>query len=57
MIIVYRNSALALAHDLTDQYKKQLYPDLDKLAADEKHRFEILLADWDILTEKMELPK
>lgn len=57
VIIVYRNSMLALAHNITDQYKKQLYPDLDKLAAEEKHRFELLLAHWDILTEKMDLPK
>ena len=35
--------------------KKQLYPDLDKLTKDEQHRFELLLAHWDVMVEKIDL--
>lgn len=55
--IVYRNAFVGLDHGLTDQYKKQLYPDLEKLAKDEQHRFELLLAHWDVMTEKIDLGK
>jgi len=53
--IVYRNADLALDHSIIDAYKKQLYPDLAKLAKEEQYRFTLLLAHWDILTEKIEL--
>ena len=53
--IIYKNAATCLDHGLTDQYKKQLYPDLEKLKKDEQHRFELLLAHWDVMTEKVEL--
>ncbi len=53
--VVYKNSILGLDHAITDQYKKQLYPDLDKLKKDEQQRFELVLAHWDVMTEKIEL--
>lgn len=53
--LVFKNSQLAFDPNLTTPYKKQLYPDLDKLAKDEQHRFELLLAHWDVMTEKVEL--
>lgn len=53
--VVYKNADLALDHSVTDPYKKQLYPDLPKLAKDEQYRFTLLLAHWDVLTEKIEL--
>ena len=53
--VIYKNAAAGLDHGLTDQYKKELYPDLDKLKKDEQHRFELVLAHWDVMTEKMEL--
>ena len=53
--LVFKNATLAFDHDLTTPYKKQLYPDLDKLAKDEQHRFELLLAHWDVMVEKIEL--
>ena len=53
--VVYKNAILGLDHDVTDQYKKQLFPNLDKLNKDEKYRFELVLAHWDVLTEKIEL--
>jgi len=53
--IVYKNADLALNHSITDPYKKELYPDLGKLAKDEQYRFTLLLAHWDVLTQKIEL--
>ena len=53
--VIYKNAAAGLDHGLTDQYKKQLYPDLDKLKKDEQYRFEMVLAHWDVMTEKIEL--
>ena len=53
--VVYKNSEVGLDHGIIDKYKKQLYPDLEKLKKEEQRRFELLLAHWDILTEKVEL--
>jgi EthD domain-containing protein len=53
--IVFKNAELAFDANLTTPYKQQLYPDLDKLAKDEQHRFELLLAHWDVMTENVEL--
>lgn len=46
--IVFRNAVLAFDENLTTPYKKQLYPDQEALIKAEQHRFEILLAHWDI---------
>lgn len=35
--------------------KKQLYPNLDKLEKDEQHRFELLIAHWDVMVQKIDL--
>jgi hypothetical protein len=53
--IVFKNAKLAFDPDLTTPYKKQLYPDQDKLTKDEQHRFELLLAHWDVMVDKVEL--
>ena len=53
--ITYKNAKLAFDADLTTPYKKLLYPDLDKLAKDEQHRFEILIAHWDVMIDKIKL--
>ena len=53
--IVFRNEKLAFDPDLTKQYEKQLYPDLEKLKKDEQHRFELLIAHWDVMIDKIEL--
>jgi hypothetical protein len=55
VIIVFKDAKAAFDDNLTTPYKKQLYPDLDKLARDEQHRFELLLAHWDVMTEKINL--
>jgi len=46
--IVFKTVALAFDENLTEPYKKQLYPDQDAYIKAEQHRFEILLAHWDI---------
>lgn len=53
--IVFKNAALAFDHGLTEPYKKELYDDLKKLEKDEQHRFELLIAHWDIMTEEITL--
>ena len=53
--IVFKNSTYAFDPDLTTPFKKLLYPDLDKLARDEQHRFELLIAHWDVMTENVDL--
>lgn len=46
--VVFRTAALAFDENLTAPYKKQLYPDQDAFGKAEQHRFEILLAHWDV---------
>ena len=55
VIIVFKDARTAMDAELTTPYKKQLYPDLDKLKKDEQHRFELLIAHWDVMTEKIDL--
>jgi hypothetical protein len=55
VIIVFKNTELAFDPELTTPYKKQLYPDQEKLAKDEQHRFELLLAHWDVMIENIDL--
>ncbi len=57
VILVFKNEKTAFDADLTTPYKKQLYPDQDKLAKDEQHRFELLIAHWDVMIEKLDLNK
>lgn len=49
--IVFKSAALAFDENLTTPYKKQLYPDQDTFNKEEQHRFELLLAHWDVETE------
>jgi len=55
--IVFKDARTAFDPELTTPYKKQLYPNLDKLTKDEQHRFELLIAHWDVMTEKLDLSK
>ena len=54
--IVFKTGALAFDEKLTTPYKAQLYPDSAKLVKDEQHRFELLLAHWDVMSEEVKLP-
>ncbi len=53
--ITFKNAILAFDPNLTTPYKSQLYPDLDKLTKDEQHRFELLIAHWDVMAESIDL--
>jgi hypothetical protein len=53
--IVFKSAALAFDENLTTPFKKQLFPDQDAYQKEEQHRFELLLAHWDIETANMPL--
>ena len=55
VIIIFKTAALAFDADLTTPYKKQLYPDQEKLTRDEQHRFELLIAHWDVMVDEIPL--
>ncbi len=57
VILVFKNVQAAFDPNLTEPYKKLLYPDLDKLTKDEQHRFELLIAHWDIPVQGVDLDK
>lgn len=46
--LAFKNAQTAFDPNLIEPYKKALYPDLEKLKKDEQHRFELLIAHWDI---------
>jgi|SRR5438105_8642561 len=53
--LVFKNAELAFDANLTTPYKQQLYPDAEKLVKDEQHRFELLIAHWDVMIENIDL--
>ena len=57
VILVFKNVQAAFDPNLTEPYKKQLYPDAEKLTKDEQHRFELLIAHWDVAVQGVELEK
>ena len=54
--VVFKTVALAFDENLTEPYKKQLYPDQESYKKAEQYRFELLLAHWDIETNTDPLP-
>jgi len=48
--VVFKTVALAFDENLTEPYKKQLYPDQESYKKAEQYRFESLLAHWDVET-------
>ena len=56
VIIVFRDAKAAFDQKLLDPYKKLLYPDSEKLKKEEEHRFSLLLAHWDVISEPVILP-
>ena len=55
--LVFKNVQAAFDANLTEPYKKQLYPDLGKLEKEEQHRFELLIAHWDVPVQNVDLDK
>jgi hypothetical protein len=48
--VVFKTVALAFDENLTEPYKKELFPDVETYSKAEQDRFELLLAHWDIET-------
>lgn len=55
--LVFKNVQAAFDPDLTEPYKKALYPDLEKLKKDEQRRFELLLSHWDVEVQHVDIEK
>lgn len=55
--LVFKNKDSAFDPNLTEPYKKALYPDLEKLKKEEQRRFEILIAHWDVEVQGADLEK
>ena len=55
--LVFKNMQAAFDPNLTEPYKKALYPDGEKLRKEEQRRFEILLAHWDVEVQAVDLDK
>ena len=55
--LVFKNMQAAFDPNLTEPYKKILYPDAEKLKKEEARRFEILLAHWDVEVQPVDPDK
>src|SRR5687768_7255213 len=55
--LVFKNSQTAFDPNLTEPYKKMLFPNLEKLKKHEDHRFELLLAHWDVEVQPVDFEK
>jgi hypothetical protein len=55
--ITFKNEHLALDYSIVDPFKKQLYPDQDSYIKAEQHRFELVIAHWDVIVEPVQLPQ
>ena len=53
--LTFKTVALAYDHNLTKPYEKQLFHDQDAFKKEEQHRFELLLAHWDIPVQRVSL--
>lgn len=53
--VTFKNVEKAFDEELLTPYKKPLFPDPDALERSEQHRFELLLAHWDIETAELSL--
>jgi len=55
VILVFKTAKAAFDENLTEPYKKDLFPDQEAYNKAEQHRFELLIAHWDVETEKIPL--
>jgi hypothetical protein len=55
--LVFKNPAVAVDSAYEDIVKKQLFPDQDIFQHEERRRFEILDAHWDLLVVDVDLEK
>jgi hypothetical protein len=53
--ITFKSEHLALDYSIIDPYKKQLFPDQENYTKAEQHRFELVIAHWDVPVELVPL--
>ncbi|MDB5011287.1 MAG: hypothetical protein JWR67_2188 [Mucilaginibacter sp.] len=53
--LTFKTEHLAFDYSITDPFKKQLYPDQKSYEEAEQHRFELVLAHWDVPVEDVNL--
>lgn len=53
--ITFKTEHLALDYSIVDPYKKELFPDKEAYAKAEQHRFELVIAHWDVPVEAVDL--
>ncbi|EHQ28644.1 hypothetical protein [Mucilaginibacter paludis] len=54
--LTFRTEHLAFDYSITEPFKKQLFPDQDTYQKAEQHRFELVIAHWDVPVENVTLP-
>lgn len=57
VILVFKTVKLAFDYSITEPFKKQLFPDQEAYKKEEQHRFELVLAHWDVPVENTPLGK
>jgi len=55
VVTVFKNEHTGLDYSLADPFKKQLFPDQETYKKAEQHRFELVVAHWDVLVEPVVL--
>lgn len=53
--ITFKTEHLAFDYSIVDPFKKQLFPDQENYLKQEQHRFELVLAHWDVPVEALTL--
>lgn len=53
--ITFKTEHLALDYSIVDPFKKQLFPDQENYKKAELHRFELVIAHWDVPVEPVPL--
>jgi len=53
--ITFKSEHLAFDYSITEPFKKQLFPDQENYTKAEQHRFEMVVAHWDVPVEQVPL--
>lgn len=51
--ITFKTEHIALDYSIVDPYKKLLFPDQESYLKAEQHRFELVIAHWDVPVEQV----
>jgi len=55
VVMTFKTEHLAFDYSITDPYKKQLFPNQESYEKEEQHRFELVIAHWDVPVEAVAL--